>query len=194
MVSHRIGLIIVVEAVVGTAEAAEAAAAATEAGEAIASGVEAGEAIATGTEAGTEAGAEAGAEAGTAASEGGESLAKALETLAAGLKKVAKMVGEYIIIDQVFKAAKTILKALTTDPAAQECARKLAALVDVLTQTINVMEKVNNWMQAHAKDTTKLQGIEVLVDQGVLAKFLSPLGAVSYRSGNIILEYLHLPC
>ena len=90
------------------------------------------------------------------------------------------MVQGYIIIDQSFKAAKAILEALTADPAVWERAKKLVALVDVLTQSIDIMKNVNDWMQAHAKDTTKLQGIVVPVDQGVLAKFLSPLGAVSY--------------
>lgn len=171
------GLAIAVEAVVAVVEAAEAAGAAVEAGEGIASGVEAGEAIT----AGSEAGADAGTDAGTAAAEEGDAaLEAALDTLAKALQKLANMVKEYIVIDAVFKAAKAILDALTDDPAAKERAKKLVVLVDVLTQSTNIIEKVNDWMQDHAKDTTKLQGIEVPVEQGVLAKFLAPLGAVSY--------------
>lgn len=173
------GLAIAVEAAVGIAEAAEAAAAAAEAGEAIGSGVEAGDVIASGTEAGADAGTEAGTEAETAASEGGEALAKALDTLAKAMQKVLKLVQEYIIIDQVFKAAKAILE-LIEGQAAKGRAKKLTALVDVLVQSTQIINNISDWMQAHVKDTTKLQGIQVPVVQGVLAKFLPPLGAVSY--------------
>lgn len=168
------GLSIVVEAVVAVVEAAEAAGAAVEAGEGIASGVEAGEAIS----AGSEAGAEAGTDAGTAAAEEGDAaLEAALDTLAKTLQKLANMVKDYIVIDAVFNAAKAILD---DDPAAKERAKKLEVLVDVLTQSTDIIEKVNDWLQEHAKDTTKLQGIEVPVDQGVLAQFIAPLGAVSH--------------
>ncbi len=185
ILSHKMGIVLGVEAVVGIVEAVEAVSAAAEAGEAIATGAEAGEVIASGTEAGVEAGTEAGTEAGAAVAEGGDALTTALENLASALQKVAKMVGEYIVIDQVFKAAKAILDAITTDPAAHVRAERMGILVSVLNQSITIIKNVNDWMQAHAKDTTVLAGIEIPVDQGVLAKFLAPLGSVSQ------LLYLH---
>ena len=173
----KMGLSIVVEAVVAVVEAAEAAGAAVEAGEGIASGVEAGEAISAGSEAGVEAGTDAGT---AAAEEGDAALEAALDTLAKTLQKLANMVKDYIVIDAVFKAAKAFLDELSILPPLKERAKKLEVLVDVLTQSTNIIEKVNDWMQEHAKDTTKLQGIEVPVDQGVLAQFIAPLGAVSH--------------
>ena len=52
-------------------------------------------------------------------------------------------------------------------------------LLPVLNQSIAIIQNVNDWLQANAKDMTQLGGIQVPVDQGVLAKFLAPLGAVS---------------
>lgn len=173
------GRILGIEAVVAIITAAEAAGTIAEAAGEITMGADATEAIVAGAEAGIEAGTEAGIEASTAVTEEGDALTAIVEKLAAALQKLAKMTEEYIVIDQTFKAAKSILEDLAHDTA-QERTKRLEVLVCILTLSCTIIENLNNWLQDHAKDCTTLAGITVSVDRGVLARFLSPLGAVSY--------------
>ena len=185
------GLALGVEAAAGLAEGAEAAEAATTAatgaGDAIiASGEDAEGIIASGGDAGAEAGTKAGTQAGTVISKVGDTLGTAFKTLQTSLSKTGKMVEHYIIMDQVFKAAKDILQGQASDPAARARVQKLGKLVPVLSESIALIRSIASWLQAHAKDTVTLAGQQIAVDQGVLAKFLAPLGAVS-------ISYSHLP-
>ncbi|XP_022100666.1 uncharacterized protein LOC110984616 [Acanthaster planci] len=172
------GIVLGVEAAVGVAEAVEAGAAAAEAGEAVAGAAEAGEAISAGAEAGAEAGGEAGAEAGEAAASGGKALSQIVERIGVAMEKLNKMITEYVAIDAVFKAARAILEAITSDPAAKARAEKLAKLIDVLTSCSSLMQDLYNWLKDHSNDTTTLQGIDVPLS-GILSKFLPKIGAAS---------------
>ena len=49
---------------------------------------------------------------------------------------MGKMVEDYIIMDQVFKAAKDILQGQASDPAARARVQKLGKLVPVLSESI----------------------------------------------------------
>lgn len=172
------GLVLGVEAAIGIAEAVEAGTAAAEAGEAITGAAEAGEAIEAGATAGGEAGAEAGGETSAAASEGGEALSQVLSKLQQALQKINKMVTEFLLIDAGFKAAKAILEALTSDPAAQARARKLSKLINVLNESSSIMKNLSDWLNANAEDTTSINDITVTM-QGILSKFLPHLASVS---------------
>lgn len=168
------GLVLGVEAAAGIAEGIEAG---TAAGEAIAGSAEAGEAIDAGATAGTEAGTEAGGE---AAGAEGETLSTVLDKLSQAMQKIEKMVTEYLAIDAVFKAAKAILQELRNDPAAQARAKKLAKLIDVLTESVDLMKKLTTYLKVHSQDTTKIDDITVPL-QGVLSEFLPRLGSVSHN-------------
>ena len=173
--SLTMGIVLGVEAVVGITEAAEAAAGTAEV---IGGAAEAGETIAAGSEAGATAGTEAGESAAGAVEAGGDALSSVLETLDKGLTKLLKMAVEYEVIDAVFKAAKAILEALMSDPAAHARAKKLQKLIVVLQKSSTLMNTLANWIKQHAKDTTCIEDITVTI-QGVLSKFLSHMGAVS---------------
>lgn len=167
------GIVLGVEAAVAIAEAAEAGAGAAEA---IASTAEAAETISAGVDAGAEAGSAAADEAAAAVGSGGEALASAVETLTNALSKLGKMVGEFIVIDSVFKLAKEILGALLSDPSALARAKRLDKLIKVLNQSSSLMKTLIDWLQVHADDTTDINDITVTT-QGVLSKFIPHLGA-----------------
>lgn len=169
------GIILAVEAVVAIVEAVEAV---TTAGEVIAGAAEAGDAIVAGAEAGAEAGTEAGGEASAGVEAGGEALEQALSKFAQVAEKVAKMVDDYIKIDAVFKTAKAIIQAITSDPSAHKRFIKLEKLIGVLSQSANLMKTLSDWLKKNASDTVKVNDYIVSL-QGVLSKFISKLGSVS---------------
>lgn len=169
------GIVLGIEAAVGTAEAVEAAA---EVSDAIASAAEAGEAISTGAEAGSEAGVAAGNDAAAAVESGGDALGPSLETLNSAVAKIGKFVLEFATINAVFKVAKMILEALTEDPSAIAQARKLDKLIKVLNESSNLLQELTDWLDKHSRDTTNINDITVTI-QGVLSKFIPQLGAVS---------------
>ena len=174
------GIVLGVEAVVGVVEAAEAAAGAAEAGEAIASASEAAEAISSAAETGEAAGASAGEEA-AAAAESEAALQAACETLTNALKKLGKMVVDFVCIDAIFKAAKAILEPLfSSDPSARTRAEKLAKLIEVLKESSLLLQNPTDWLKVHLQDTTDLPNFTVTT-QGVLSKFIPQLGAVSIK-------------
>ncbi|KAL9960705.1 hypothetical protein ACROYT_G034192 [Oculina patagonica] len=168
------GIILGVEAAVGIAEAAEG----VEAAEAITAASDAEGAISSGSSVGEAAGSEAGDGAAGAVQSGGDALASALQTLNEALAKLSKMVEEYIVIDTVFKTAKKILLALSSDPSARARAKKLEKLIKVLSQSSNLLTNLTEWLKVHSQDTTDINDITVTM-QGVLSKFLPRLGSAA---------------
>lgn len=140
--------------------------------------------------AGAESGIETGGEAGTATGETGSEAAldQVLSTLAEAGKKLAKMVAEYVAIDAVFKVANAILEELTKDPKAHMRAIKLKELIDVLTKSSDLMQKLSDWLQNNASKEVKVKDYVVSL-QGVLSKFIPQIGSVSTHSS---LQYYDL--
>ena len=174
------GIVIGVEVAVGVAEAVEAATGAAEAGEAIGSAAEAGEAIGSAAEAGEAAGTEAGDGAAAADESGGEALQTALETLTKAVKKLGKIVVDFVAIDLIFKAAKAILELLIpSDASARAKAEKLTKLTEVLNESSSLLNNLTDWLKVHAQETVHLNFTVTI--RALLTKFIPRLGAVSKR-------------
>lgn len=181
-------LAVVIEVTVtGIAAAVEAAA--TEGAAALAevgveSIVEAGEATVTAAETAAEAGAEGAAEgAAEAASETAVEVASstASQIVAKILTYVAelsKIIKETCAIDVIFKAAKEVLHLIKDDPSAAEKYKKLARAVSILERLNQKMNEIIKWLEDHKDDSVELEGIDVPLESGVLAKFLQQLMAV----------------
>ncbi|XP_072047688.1 uncharacterized protein [Amphiura filiformis] len=166
---------VIIDVVVSAAAAAvEAAAEAAAAAAAEAAEVAAETAAEAAAEAEAEGAAEAAAEAeAEATAEGAGEAAKITAKVLRALAKLSKLTKEFFAIDAVFKSAEKILKAAFGggSPKVDE----LNKLIKVLVEMKNKMTTITEWLHDHKEDTVKLDGINVSVDSGVLAKFMTPL-------------------
>ncbi|XP_026765727.2 uncharacterized protein LOC113523874 [Pangasianodon hypophthalmus] len=172
---------VVVTAIASVAEAAatEAAAALVEVG--VESVVEAGEAAAIAAETAAETAAEAAAE--SAAEAASETAAEIASSTAAQIAakiltyvaKLSKLIKEACAIDAIFRAAKEVLKLILSDPSVAETYRKLEVAVNILETLNQKMNEITTWLENHKNDSVELEGIDVPLESGVLAKFLQQL-------------------
>lgn len=184
-------LAVVVEVVV-TGIAAVAEAAATEAAAALVevgveSIVEAGEAAAAAAETAAETAAEAAAE--SAAEAAGETAAEIASSTAAQIAakiltyvaKLSKLIKEACAIDAIFRAAKEVLKEIFSDPSVAEKYKKLEKAISILEKLNQKMNEIMTWLENHKNDSVELQGIDVPLETGILAKFLQQLSTVIHK-------------
>ncbi|KAK3526454.1 hypothetical protein QTP70_027724 [Hemibagrus guttatus] len=185
-------LAVVVEvAVAGIAAVAEAAsteavAALVEVG--VESIVEAGEGAVTVAETAAESAAEAAAEgaseaaAETAAEVESSTAAEITAKILSYIPKLCKLIKEACAIDAVFRAAKEVLKLFLSDPSVEEKYKKLQVAVNILETLNEKMNEITTWLEDHKNDSVVLEGIDVPLESGVLAKFLQQL---SVALGNM---------
>ncbi|XP_053497713.1 uncharacterized protein LOC128618223 [Ictalurus furcatus] len=179
---------VVVAGVAAVVEAAatEAAAALVEVG--VESIVEAGEAAAAAAEAAAETAAEAAAEgAAEAASETAAEIASSTAAQIAAkiltyVAKLSKLIKETFEIDAIFKAAIDVLKLMLSDPSVAEKYKKLERAVTILETLNQKMNEIMKWLEDHKNDSVELEGIDVPLESGILAKFLQQL---SMALGNM---------
>lgn len=169
-------------AAAGEAAATEAAAALVQVG--VESAVEAGEAAATAAEAAAETAAEAAAE--SAAEAAGETAAEVASSTAAQVAakmltyvaELSKLIKKVCMIDAVFKAAIGVLKLICSDPSGSEKHKKLETAGNLLERLNQKMNEIMTWMEDHKNDSVELEGIDVPLESGILAKFLQHLSTV----------------
>ncbi|TVK90173.1 hypothetical protein Baya_16688 [Bagarius yarrelli] len=175
-------LAIVVEVAVAEiaaiAEAATAEAVATIAGAGLESAVEIGEAATAVVETATEAAAETAAEGATEAA--GETAAEITSSTAAEITarvlkyipQLFKLIKEACAIDAIFRVAEGILKEFLKYPEKYD---KLKRAVDVLEKFNNKLNEIMKWLEDHKNDYVTLEGFDVSLESGILAKFLKQL-------------------
>lgn len=189
---------VVVAGVAAVVEAAatEAAAALVEVG--VESIVEAGEAAAAAAEAAAETAAEAAAEgAAEAASETAAEIASSTAAQIAAkiltyVAKLSKLIKETFEIDAIFKAAIDVLKLMLSDPSVAEKYRKLERAVTILETLNQKMNEIMKWLEVHKNDSVELEGIDVPLESGILAKFLQQLSTVIHNFSFEIFTFKYL--
>lgn len=178
---------VVVAGIAAAAEAGatEAAAALVEAG--VETAAEAGEAAVTAAEAAAETGAEAAAE--SASETAAESAADIASSTAAQITakvltyvaKLSKLIKEACTIDAILRPALEVLKLIFNDPKVAEKYKKLEIAVNLLERLNKKMNEVLEWMEEHKSNSVELDGIDVPVESGILAKFLQHLSTVFHK-------------
>lgn len=189
---------VVVAGVAAVVEAAatEAAAALVEVG--VESIVEAGEAAAAAAEAAAETAAEAAAEgAAEAASETAAEIASSTAAQIAAkiltyVAKLSKLIKETFEIDAIFKAAIDVLKLMLSDPSVAEKYKKLERAVTILETLNQKMNEIMKWLEDHKNDSVELEGIDVPLESGILAKFLQQLSMVIHNFNFEIFTFKYL--
>ncbi|XP_033116564.1 cilia- and flagella-associated protein 91-like [Anneissia japonica] len=169
------GVVVDVTVTAASAAAEAAAGAAAEAAAEAATEAAAEAAAESAAEAATEGAEEAAAEAeAEAAAEGAGEAARIVYKVARAVEKLSKFTKEFFAIDAVFKTAEKILQSIVGAASSQKI-EKLEKLIKILKDMGNKLTTITNWIDEHKNDTVKLDGIDVPVDSGVLAKFMTPL-------------------
>ena len=133
----------------------------------------------------------------TAAKSAGESAATAdeaasiAEKVMRAIAKIEKMVAEFVEIDATIRVAKAVIHLLFPKGDSKK-EKELDLYLKVLSEMIAQMKAINKWLTDHQKSYVKLEGIDVPVDTGILAKMTAPLASVSFGFWFFIMIYLLL--
>ena len=183
------GISLGIEAAVEIAEAAEAAGDAVDA--LAAEGLEDASVetieglLDDGIEAGTEEGKKAAEEALKALEPGaGDSIDTVISKLCQALKKVAKIVAENTLINQVFKLAVDVIRSNASSQWDYYRADKLEDMIGILNTTSKTLITLSDWLSKNSNDKVTIKDYKLVLGD-VVSKFLPKLGAVSCKINNV---------